>query len=137
MIRLIPVLIVLLGVAACSKYSSSNPRLTGKWLQIEYYNGSRPGGCNCWAAVNEFQAEKLEFKSDSTFQRTPPLFSALAWCPGDYTVVNDSTLTWKMSCTTPPIEETHWFSKDGNILIIGFLGPSLNFKFKYKKVNKF
>ena len=137
MTRLIPALAVLLLVAACNKNSSSKPGLTGKWLQIETYNGTALGGCGCWTTVNEFQAEKIEFKSDGTYQKTPPLISSLAYCPGNYRVVNDSTLTWDMNCTGTLVENTNWFSKEGSILIISYLGPSFNVKRKYKKVNKF
>jgi hypothetical protein len=138
MTRLIPILIVVLCIAACKKDGSSKTNLTGKWLQIEDFNGS-PGACNCWTAVNEIGANRFEFKSDGTYQQTPPLYSSLYICPGDYQVINDSTLSLTHNCGggMPLTEIIHWFSRDGNILIIGFEGSSYNYKYKFKKVRTF
>jgi hypothetical protein len=136
MTRLIPLLIIVLGIAACKK-DGSEPSLTGKWKQIEYFNTLPPGSCQCWIANDDIHANKLEFKSDGTYQQTPPIYSSVAYCLGTYRVVDDSTLSMVTGCTAPFIEELHWFSKQGNELIIAYKGPNFDFKLKFKKVRTF
>ena len=139
MTRLIPALAVLVCVAACSKNNSSKPSLTGKWKQIEYFNSTGAGACNCWVAVNDMVAEKIEFRSDGTYQRTASMISSLMYCPGTYKVISDSIVTMHTDCTGAPLDYESLFSKEGNTLTITYIpvqtGPGLNWasKIKYKK----
>jgi hypothetical protein len=136
MTRLLPALILLISITACSKESGSTS-LVGKWKQTESYDGRDSIGCQCWTDVNEISATKIEFKADGTQQMTPPLYSSVYICPGTYSIINDTTLLMKNSCGTTPSETTNWFKKEGTTLIIGYYGPGYNYKMKFKKVKAF
>jgi hypothetical protein len=138
MSKLIPLLISVLLIAGCSKSKDDNPSnsLVGKWLLSEHFDASPSGGCNCWKAVSEFGVSRYEFKSDGIYKFTPPLYTSAAYCPNNYSIVNDSTLNLTYGCSAASSSQmTYKFSINGNILIIEY--PGTGHKFKYTRVKKF
>ena len=135
MTRLIPILLIASCIAACSKDGISKTSLVGKWLQTDYFD-ARSTGCNCWVAVNEIGANRFEFKHDGTYHQSPPMYSSLYICPGEYEIMGDSLrLTNNCGGGIPITESVRWFSRDGNTLIIE--SPGATGKMKFKKVRSF
>ena len=134
--RLIPILFMLICIAACSKDGLPKTSVVGKWLQTDWYD-DRPGvGCNCWVQVDELSANKFDFKRDGTYQQKPPMYSSVYICPGEYEIRGDSLhMTHNCGGTIPVTTNTRWFTRDGSTLIME--GPGATGKMRFKKVRFF
>jgi len=127
------ILVVTLVMFSCKK-DSQKVQFPGKWRMVEYYTGP---ACGCWHQVDPVNADILEFKVDGKYKITrAPIYSSVA-CPGQYRVINDSTLGLTEDCgsPTPNPEAIGKYSQSLKQLTIEYNYPYLDFaKYRYIKL---